>query len=90
MTPRVAASESGLAQTVRHAGRGCRAGGTACGQSGTRLESAAVAGESPLHGSFAGPAGSLSRAGPEKPCLNPPAPSGKAKYHWETDSARVP
>ena len=31
----------------------------------------------------------LSRAGPEKPCLNPPAPSGKAKYYWETDSELV-
>ena len=25
--------------------------------------------------------GILSRAGPEKPCLNLPAPSGKAKYY---------
>ena len=34
--------------------------------------------------------GILSRAGPEKPCLNLPAPSGKAKYYWETDSEQVP
>ena len=28
-------------------------------------------------------------AGPVKPCLNVPAPSGKAKYYRETDSERV-
>ena len=32
----------------------------------------------------------LSRAGSETPCLNLPAPSGKAKYSWETDSEPVP
>ncbi len=32
----------------------------------------------------------LSRAGPVKSCLNLPAPSGKAKYSWETDSELVP
>ena len=31
-------------------------------------------------------AGILSRAGPEKSRLNPPVPSGKAKYCAETDS----
>ena len=35
-------------------------------------------------------AGTLSRAGPEKSCLNPAAPSAKAKYSWETDSEPVP
>ena len=34
--------------------------------------------------------GILSRAGPVKPCLKLPAPSGKAKYYWETDSEPVP
>ena len=34
--------------------------------------------------------GILSRAGPVKPCLNPAAPSAKAKYSWETDSEQVP
>ena len=34
--------------------------------------------------------GILSRAGPVKSCLNLPAPSGKAKYSWETDSGQVP
>ena len=34
--------------------------------------------------------GILSRAGPVKSCLNQPAPSGKAKYSWETDSEQVP
>ena len=32
----------------------------------------------------------LSRAGHVKSCLNPPGPSGKAKYTWETDSEQVP
>ena len=32
----------------------------------------------------------LSRAGPVKSCLNLPAPSGKAKYSWETNSELVP
>ena len=32
----------------------------------------------------------LSTAGPEKSCGNLPAPSGKAKYSWETDSELVP
>ena len=31
----------------------------------------------------------LSRAELEKFCLNLPAPSGKAKYTWETDSEQV-
>ena len=33
--------------------------------------------------------GILSRAGSETPCLNLPAPSGKAKYSRETDSEQV-
>ena len=32
--------------------------------------------------------GILSSAGHEKPCVNPPGPSGKAKYSRETDSAQ--
>ena len=32
----------------------------------------------------------LSRTEPEKFRLNQPAPSGKAKYSWETDSEQVP
>ena len=32
----------------------------------------------------------LSRAGQVKSRLNLPAPSGKAKYSWETDSEQVP
>ena len=31
-----------------------------------------------------------SSAGPEKSCVNMPAPSGKAKYYRETDSEQVP
>ena len=33
--------------------------------------------------------GYTSRTEPEKFCLNMPAPSGKAKYYWETDSEQV-
>jgi hypothetical protein len=32
----------------------------------------------------------LSRAGPEKSCLNTAAPSAKAEYYWKTDSEPVP
>ena len=32
----------------------------------------------------------ISRAGHEKPCLNLPGPSGKAKYSLATDSEPVP
>ena len=31
----------------------------------------------------------LSSAGHEKSCVNPPGPSGKAKYSCETDSVQV-
>jgi hypothetical protein len=34
--------------------------------------------------------GILSSAGSVKPCVNLPAPSGKAKYSWDTDSELVP
>ena len=34
--------------------------------------------------------GILSSTGPEKSCVNLPAPSGKAKYSQETDSEPVP
>ena len=37
-----------------------------------------------------GTRGILSSAGPEKSCVNLPAPSGKAKYSLETDSEPVP
>ncbi len=35
-------------------------------------------------------AGILSSARPVKPCVNLPAPSGKAKYIYMTDSELVP
>ena len=34
--------------------------------------------------------GSLSSAGHEESCANPPGPSGKAKYSSETDNEPVP
>ncbi len=44
------------------------------------LESAAVAGESPLSESLFVRSGILSSAGHEKSCMNPAGPSAKAKY----------
>ena len=59
-------------------------------RSGTALERPATEGESPVRASMVVGSGILSRAGPEKPCLNRPAPSGKAKYSSVTDSEQVP
>ena len=44
------------------------------------LESSTTEGDSPVGVRLAVQAGILSRAGPVKPCPNPPAPSGKANY----------
>jgi hypothetical protein len=54
------------------------------------LGRSAIAGESPLHASRSVLVCILSRGGPEKSPLNPAAPSAKAKYSLETDSALVP
>ena len=54
------------------------------------LESNSIEGDSPVHEIFMLPSSTLSTAGPEKSCGNLPAPSGKAKYYWETDSEQVP
>ena len=67
----------------------CRFGGTGVVgpqrglrmHSGTLLESWTIAGDSPVHGMYAIPSGILSRAGHVRSCLNPPEPSGKAKYY---------
>ena len=59
-------------------------------ESVTRLESRAVAGESPMRESRAFPVRSLSRPGHEESRLNPAGPSAKAKYSQETDSEPVP
>ena len=48
-----------------------------------------VEGDRPVHVSNSICISILSRAGPEKSCLNPAAPSAKAKYYWETDSEQV-
>ena len=53
------------------------------------LESNSIEGDSPVHEIFMLPSSTLSTAGPEKSCGNLPAPSGKAKYSWETDSEPV-
>ena len=92
MTPRVAASERGPAQT---AGVEARAGlqGRQHGRSkdsGSRLERRAAAGDSPVREVRANLVGTLSRAGSEEPCPKQAAPSAKAKHSRETDSAQVP
>ena len=92
MTPRVAASERGTAQTAgveARAGLQGRHKGRSDG-SGTRLERRAAAGDSPVRETAANRAGTLSRAGSEEPCPKPAAPSAKAKHSRETDSAQVP
>ena len=49
-----------------------------------------VIGDSPVHEKCLIHSSILSRAGHVKSCLNPPEPSGKAKYSSKTDSERVP
>ena len=49
-----------------------------------------IEGESPVHDNKFICTSILSSAGLEKSCVNLPAPSGKAKYYWETDSEQVP
>ena len=92
MTPRVAASERGRAQTAGVSARaglqGGRHGRSGC--SGRRLEGRAIAGDSPVRVTAANLARTLSRAGPEEPCPNLAAPSAKAKHSRETDSGQVP
>ena len=92
MTPRVAASERGRAQTAAvEAAAGLKDGRHGRGaHSGSGLERPAGEGESPVCGMRANPVRILSRAGPEEPCPNLAAPSAKAKYYPETDSGQVP
>ena len=80
--PQVAASERGGAQTGGvTAPSGLKDHETADTLARrTILESMAEEHESCVSGSECAPSGILSRAGPEKPCLNPAAPSAKAKY----------
>lgn len=54
-----------------------------------RLESRAIAGESPVQVIETSDSSILSRAGHEESCLNLPGPPGKAKYYQETDSEPV-
>ena len=56
---------------------------------GTVLESTIVEGDNPVHEINYILSGIQSTAGSETPCRNMPAPSGKAKYSQETDSALV-
>ena len=92
MTPRVAASERGPAQTRGVEARpGLWGGRQGRGErSGTRMGRRAAEGESPVREALANPVRTPSRAGPEEPCPNLAAPSAKAKHYRETDSVRVP
>ena len=54
------------------------------------LERSTIEGDSPVGANCRGRKSILSRAGPEKSCLNQPVPSGKAKYSLVTDSEPVP
>ena len=56
----------------------------------TPLERVIKEGDNPVDEIKHTPSSILSRAGPVKSCLNQPAPSGKTKYSWETDSEQVP
>ena len=57
--------------------------------SGRRLERRIKEGDNPVHEIDYIPSSILSTAGSETPCRKLPAPSGKAKYSQETDSALV-
>jgi hypothetical protein len=54
------------------------------------LEKFIEEGDSPVHEILYNSISILSKAEPEKFCLNLAAPSAKAKYYWETDSEQVP
>ena len=93
MTPQVAASERGRAQT---AGVEARAGlkGRRRVDWGTVAEAAWKGPPERVRAPYAKPSTYpsryLSRAGPEEPCPNPAAPSAKAKHSRETDRGQVP
>ena len=92
MTPRVAASERGPAQTAGVEARAGLQGGRHGRRAhrGRRLERRAAEGDSPVPGMRSNLGRTLSRAGSEEPCPNLAAPSAKAKHSRETDSAQVP
>ena len=91
--PPVAASERGIAQTVRVSlrVRGCRCGAKAY-MRGERnvLESSSAEGERPVREASSGASRYLSSAGHVEPRVNPAGPSAKAKHSPETDSEQVP
>ena len=54
------------------------------------MERHIIKGDNPVQAIFIEVSSILSRAGHEKPCLNPRGPSRKAKYSLVTDSEQVP
>ena len=92
MIPRVAASESGAAQTgAVEAVPGLKDGDVGCHLVGELAWKGRPQG---VKAAYPKPSRSrsliLSRAGPEEPCPNLAAPSAKAKYYRETDRGPVP
>ena len=69
---------------------GCRTASVQLIHKPKYLERYAIEGDSPVSVPVSSVSSILSRAGPEKSCLNLPAPSGKAKYSLEIDSEPVP
>ena len=90
MIPQVVASEKGIAQTMAACCRGVVGLHLETVIKLNLLESWAIACDSHVEYKLTGTSSILSKAGPEKSCLNLPAPSGKAKYSSETDSEPVP
>ena len=89
MIPRVAASERGEAQTRPRPGVVGPRHGTSLNQANA-IESAAIAGASPVAEGEGRPSGILSTAGHEESCRKQAGPSAKAKYSWVSDSGPVP
>ena len=87
------ASERGPAQTEKHAFRGCRAVHREVKKvkvSRIGMERPGIEGNTPVDENLDSSVRYLSKAGHEKPCLNPGRPLSKAKYSVVTDSERVP
>ena len=87
------ASERGPAQTDKLACRGCRAVHCEVKKvevSRIGMERPGIEGNTPVDENQDSSVRYLSKAGHEKPCLNPGRPLSKAKYSVVTDSERVP
>ena len=84
------ASETGRAQTERHAVRGCRTAFRLCVYSRIVLERRTIEGESPVNEIDKKLGSILSSAEQVEFCVNLGRPLSKAKYSLVTDSEQVP